>query len=82
MKHRYLNKIYAKFFGYFWLPCPLCGQMFGGHEWEDIDGKPSTIPDPDHMKIFLSGISNKNLRIALGLAICPDCTKDGKGVLE
>jgi len=18
---------------YFWLPCPLCGQMFGGHEW-------------------------------------------------
>jgi hypothetical protein len=56
--------------------------MFGGHEWKDIDGKPSTIPDPDHMKIFLSGISNRNLRIALGLAICPDCTKDGKGVLE
>lgn len=18
--------------GYFWLPCPLCGKMFGGHE--------------------------------------------------
>lgn len=19
--------------GYFWLPCPLCGEMFGGHQW-------------------------------------------------
>jgi len=18
--------------GYYWLPCPLCGEMFGGHE--------------------------------------------------
>jgi hypothetical protein len=35
--------LYAKLRGYFWLPCPICGQMFGGHEkggdlmtsWED-----------------------------------------------
>jgi hypothetical protein len=33
MKNRPWNKAYAKFNGYFWLPCPLCGQMFGGHEW-------------------------------------------------
>lgn len=29
---RYLNKIYANKFGYFWLSCPRCGKMFGGHE--------------------------------------------------
>jgi len=33
MKHRLFNKIYAKTMGYFWIPCPLCGRMFGGHEW-------------------------------------------------
>ena len=21
------------FFGYFWLPCPICGENFGGFEW-------------------------------------------------
>ena len=35
MKNRKLNKIYATFMGYFWLPCPLCSQMFGGHEWKE-----------------------------------------------
>ena len=29
---RWFNKIYAKLFGYFWLPCPRCDRMFGGHE--------------------------------------------------
>ena len=29
---RLLHKLYARFFGYFWLPCPVCGQHFGGHE--------------------------------------------------
>lgn len=29
---RLLHKIYAWFFGYFWLPCPVCGKEFGGHE--------------------------------------------------
>lgn len=32
IRNRLLNKIYAKLFGYFWLPCPICGKMFGGHE--------------------------------------------------
>jgi len=31
-KFRTLNKIYAFIFGYFWLPCRICGQNFGGHE--------------------------------------------------
>lgn len=34
MRFRLLNKIYANIMGYFWLPCPLCGQYFGGHEWK------------------------------------------------
>ena len=29
---RLLHRLYARFFGYFWLPCPACGKMFGGHE--------------------------------------------------
>ena len=29
---RWLNRVYAGALGYFWIPCPICGQMFGGHE--------------------------------------------------
>lgn len=29
---RFLHKIYANLFGYFWLPCGVCGKHFGGHE--------------------------------------------------
>lgn len=29
---RKLHQLYARVFGYFWLPCPLCSRMFGGHE--------------------------------------------------
>lgn len=31
-RFRWLNEWYAYLFGYFWLPCPLCGKYFGGHE--------------------------------------------------
>lgn len=30
---RFIQKWYANIAGYFWLPCPLCGTKFGGHEW-------------------------------------------------
>lgn len=30
---RWMNHFYANLFGYFWLPCPICGEMTGGHEW-------------------------------------------------
>ena len=30
---RWLEKVKADTGGYFWLPCPLCGENFGGHEW-------------------------------------------------
>ena len=29
---RFLHKCYARVFGYFWLPSPICGENFGGHE--------------------------------------------------
>jgi hypothetical protein len=29
---RILHRLYARLMGYFWLPCPACGKMFGGHE--------------------------------------------------
>ena len=28
----WVHRIYAFLTGYFWLPCPKCGEMFGGHE--------------------------------------------------
>lgn len=33
---RRLHRLYAWLFGYFWLPCPICGRMFGGHETGDM----------------------------------------------
>lgn len=29
---RWMHKAWAHIAGYFWLPCPHCGEMFGGHE--------------------------------------------------
>lgn len=29
---RWLHRSWALWAGYFWSPCPECGQMFGGHE--------------------------------------------------
>lgn len=38
MRHpRWLNRWFARIAGYFWLPCPRCGLMFGGHEIGGVD---------------------------------------------
>lgn len=37
MRHRTFNRLRAEFGGYFWIPCPRCGQMFGGHEGCGVD---------------------------------------------
>lgn len=66
MRFRTLNRLYARLSGYFWLPCTLCGQMSGGHEWRDIDGNPSAIPNPGGEGGSFMGI-------------CPDCTRAGLG---
>lgn len=38
---RWLQRFKAFLLGYFWLQCPVCGKMFGGHEiggtlWYDM----------------------------------------------
>lgn len=32
VRWRWLNRWYAKALGYFWLPCPICWEPFGGQE--------------------------------------------------
>lgn len=32
---RWTNRLYARVAGYFWVPCPICGRDFGGHEIGD-----------------------------------------------
>lgn len=39
---RWVHRLWAFFFGYFWLPCPLCGEKFGGYEWR-VDEPSSSI---------------------------------------
>ena len=33
---RWPNMLYANALGYFWLPCPICTKMFGGHEASSV----------------------------------------------
>jgi hypothetical protein len=32
MRIEWIHHLWATVWGYFWLPCPNCGRMFGGHE--------------------------------------------------
>lgn len=66
---RCIHKFYANMNGYFWVPCPLCGEEFGGHEWLPTTAElEATIPNPDRP---LDGCS--------GRGICPNCTRAGRG---
>jgi hypothetical protein len=62
---RFLHQAYAALAGYGWVPCPLCGREFGGHEWRDRNGNTSHISHPSKPGTFK--------------AICPDCTRAGRG---
>ena len=33
---KFLKRLYAWVFGYFWLPCPVCKKMFGGFETSNV----------------------------------------------
>lgn len=63
---RVVNRAFAAVTGYFWLPCPLCKQYFGGHQWRDINGQSSVIENGE----------------GSGTAICPDCTRAGRGGVQ
>lgn len=58
-------RAYARHNGYFWLPCPLCGEHFGGHEWLRDTAALSATINTDTPGIFQG--------------ICPKCTLAGKG---
>lgn len=67
MQEREYNHALATITGNWWVPCPLCRQFFGDHEWRrGPNGEPCAIyrnaSDP-----------------TLGEAICPDCTDTKKG---
>ncbi len=54
MTPRWVDRLYAAAFGFFWLPCPVCGRMFGGHEVTiecealvSDDGKTAQVVCPD-----------------------------------
>ena len=68
-RSRKLERNYARDNGYFWLPCPICGEYFGGHEimWlVDFFPQVSTFVDSQDTP-------------GNGRAICPDCANAGKG---
>jgi hypothetical protein len=65
---RWVHHAYALVAGYFWLPCPLCDRLFGGHEARDIDGLSSSTPARE------PGRPDR--------AICPACTRAGCGTKE
>ena len=65
-RYRLAHRNYAAAHGYFWIPCPLCGYEFGGHEWRHIDGKRASV--------YLN-----SAKPTTGTAICPPCTRAGKG---
>lgn len=56
---REFHELFAKRHGYFWKPCPSCGNSFGGHE---VTGKSVPHPDPDK--------AAKGCRVP----ICPPCS--------
>ena len=60
--HRLLHELYARACGYFWLACPVCGRMFGGHESHTAsimseDGIARAVC-PDPMCIYEAGARN------------------------
>lgn len=59
------RKVFADTHGYFWLPCPICGRMSGGHEWIHN----GTLAGEEHAaSIPVIG------RAGFGHGICPWCT--------
>jgi hypothetical protein len=70
---RSAHRLWAHRRGYFWMPCPLCGRDFGGHESRSIAGKPASVPDPTCPPRGPCGP-------LMSVTICPPCTRAGRGV--
>ena len=57
---RWIHRRYAELLGYFWLPCPLCGRLSGGHEWDGFNPRAS-MPVPGEPNRYRG--------------VCPSCTR-------
>lgn len=73
MRLRWLNQRYAQLHGYFWLPCPVCGQRFGGHEWR------REINKEFGRGYHITDIPTPGSGPTVGTGICPDCIAMGVG---
>lgn len=45
---RWIHRVLAKVGGYFWSPCPECGEFFGGHERSHVS---KYMPDGSHLLV-------------------------------
>lgn len=61
---RFIQRLYAFIHGYYWLPCPICRENYGGHESaHDIyTGEDAVYPNAP------SG----------GIGVCPDYVEEAK----
>jgi len=57
------------------MPCPLCGESFGGHEWRNVR-------KPDGRYWSSSIRVRGRVTYANGQGICPGCTVAGLGGRE
>jgi hypothetical protein len=74
-RHRYARRMRALAGGYFWTPCPMCGEYFGGGEWV---GRISLPTDHNHIS---TGICPA-CELDLGAAAAPLCEQYGHTRLE
>ena len=76
---RFLHRWYACLMGYFWLPCPLCREYFGGHEWTNWQ-QGHGVPDP-HTPGVKHGICNACATKAIDEVLAAKRAMDGADMI-
>lgn len=69
-RHQTRRMLSASFRGYFWMPCPLCGEEFGGNEWVNRISLPGSEPG------MSTGVCPA-CELDLGVAALPMCEQQG-----
>lgn len=64
------HEAYAHHFHYFWMPCPLCKEPFGGHECVSSGQCMSLCSPEETLKVYGSLTRGG----CVGNLICPTCT--------
>lgn len=83
LKRRRWNKFYANLKGFFWKPCPRCGQMFGGQEI--AKGEPGKIlvegEDDDKIAGEVEEVDQHG-NVLHRWVTCPECPGKTQRVVE